>query len=146
MFVFRFLLKWHQYEPELVTKPIGKSSTNKTSAASKIRLELIQKHVATEVFAIDSVEGNIHREYLKYCAVSDVMDDPLAWWRAHKDSLPYLSALARVMLAIPGSSGATEYPFSESGSLITKKKAVEKIMFVHNNLKHIKDSHWDWAL
>lgn len=85
----------------------------------------------------------MHQEYLKYTAISNLTDDPLIWWKTHEAAFPYLSALARVMLSIPSSSGATETHFSDSGYLITKKKAnldpltVEKVMFIHDNFKHV---------
>lgn len=74
------LKKWYKYEPELVKKPTRnnpKPLQKKPSSASKLRLQLIQKHIATESSTEDSIESTIQREYLKYIAISDVVVDPL---------------------------------------------------------------------
>lgn len=74
------------------------------------------------------------------------MEDPLIWWKAHEAAFPYLSALSKIMLAIPSSSSVTEHHFSEAGYLVNKKKAnldpltVEKVMFIHDNFKHVASS------
>lgn len=58
-------------------------------------------------------------------------------------TFPYLGALAKVILSIPCSSGATEHHFSETGYYVNKKKAnidpltVEKVMFVHDNFEYV---------
>lgn len=141
--------KWQQYEPELRIKPPNKEKqpeTKKPSKVSQIRMELIRKHVTEESFSSNDYENAIHNEFLKYSSVSDIVDDPLLWWKSHEAAFPYLSALAKVMLSIPSSSGATETHFSDTGYLVNKKKAnidpltVEKIMFIHDNFRHISHS------
>lgn len=94
------------------------------SRVSQLRMELIQRHVANDNLAEDGFENQIHQEYLKYTAVADMVDDPLKWWRNHEAAFPYLSALARTMLSIPSSSGATEHHFSEAGSFVNKKRQI----------------------
>ena len=64
-------------------------------------------------------EGIINKEYLKYGPISGFVE----WWKAHEAAFPYLSALAKIMLSIPPSSGSIERHFAESGVLITKRKA-----------------------
>lgn len=136
--------KWFEYDPKLTVKVVAQP-TKPRSAVSKLRLELIGKHVETSNGSVNSIETNIQREYLKYTAISDIVDDPLLWWKTHEKTFPYLSALSKVMLAIPASSGATETHFSESGFLITKKKAtidpltVTKVMFIHDNFDHLSN-------
>lgn len=122
--------KWYQYRPELrVQKALPNQKAlpapAKPSPVAKLRIELIQKHVATTNNNEEGgLESNMHQEYLKYTAISNLTDDPLIWWKTHEAAFPYLSALARVMLSIPSSSGATETHFSDSGYLITKKKLI----------------------
>lgn len=139
--------KWVEYEPELKIVRSDKVSKPKApNRVGKLRMELIQKHVGTEYSADDGFENQIQQEYLKYTAVCDIVDDPLLWWKSHEAAFPYLSALARIMLSIPGSSGATEHNFSETGYYVNKKKAnlnhltIEMVMFIHDNFKHISAS------
>lgn len=73
----------------------------------------VWKHVDKENFSNDGYEHEIQNEYLKYSSVSDMVDDPLLWWKSNEAAFPYLSALAKVMLSIPSSSGATEHHFSQ---------------------------------
>lgn len=138
--------KWMEYEPDLYINRSDKAEVpalNKTSQVSRLRRELIQKHVVNECLSEDGYKYQIRQEHLKYTTMADMVDDPLVWWKAHQDSFPYLSSLAKVMLSIPSSSGATEHHFSETGYLVTKKKAnldpltVEKTMFIHDNFKYI---------
>lgn len=138
--------KWLQYEPELNTGPSKQSqpsTTQKTlSGVRKLRIELIQKY-AGESQAEDGLENRIQQEYLTYSSVSDVVDDPLEWWKTRETTFPYLSALARTILAIPSSSGATEHQFSETGYFLNKKKAnldtltMEMVMFIHDNFEYV---------
>lgn len=140
--------KWIQYEPELkIELTTAKQSTQKNSSrASELRLQLIQKHVSADSIQEDGCSSKIRQEYLKYTAVVDIVADPLKWWESHEAAFPYMSAFARTMLSIPCSSGVTEHHFSETGSFVNKKKAnldpltIEKVMFVHDNFKHISDS------
>ena len=115
------LKKWAVYKPEL-PRSLEKAKVlapTKPSRASQIRMDIIQKHVNKENFATNSFEHEIHNEYPKYTAVSDMVDDPLLWWKANESSFRYLSALAKIMLSIPSSSSAPEHNFSETN----KKKS-----------------------
>lgn len=132
--------KWYQYDVMLDKKHLRSSP----SAAKRIRLELIQKHTNSNVAIENDIEGNIRKEYVKYVALSDVVDDPLLWWKKNAIAFPCLSQLARTILSFPATSASTERHFSESGTLITKKKAqlnpinAQKIMFIHDNFKHVQ--------
>lgn len=144
--------KWYEFDVEL--EPIQstkrkrktpKKSTNEPGPTSRLRLELIKKHIASNddgVGVDNSIANNIKREYDNYIKNSEIVADPLQWWKRNAGVFPYLSALAKVVLSIPASSGSTERHFSESGGLITKKKAqldplnAQKIMFIHDNFKY----------
>lgn len=141
--------KWVTYKPTLSVKHleiVSKNDSSKSTPASKIRMEMIRKHVGGDVAEENGYEVQIQREYLKYTAVSGVVEDPLLWWEAHENAFPYLSALARVMLSIPGSSVVSETHFSESGHLINKKKAlldpltIERMIFVHDNCQYMTNT------
>jgi len=140
--------KWYQYHVMLDKKHVRSSPSapkvTNTPPAKRIRLELIQKHTNSNVAIENDIEGNIRKEYVKYVAFSDVVDDPLLWWKKNAIAFPYLSQLARTILSFPATSASTERHFSESGTLITKKKAqlnpinAQKIMFIHDNFKHVQ--------
>lgn len=147
------LKKWRDYGVEL-TLPQQSSSKNKSPAkgkhkptpATKLRMELIQKYTNSESVEQNDVEANIQKEYAQYIAISDLVENPLLWWKKHQAAFPYLSSLAKIMLSIPATSASTERHFSEAGVLLTKRKAqldplnVEKILFIHSNFKHITGS------
>lgn len=146
--------KWKQYD--VVLQPSLKSTENnkkaskpkvaKPSAAARLRLSLLEKHIGRDIShdADLDLEDAISKEYLQYVSVSTIVEDPLSWWREHSGAFPHLSSLARVMLSIPVASGSTERHFSETGALITKRKAqldalnAERIMFIHDNFKHVE--------
>lgn len=101
------LKKWDEYEPELV-QPTEKTKVlppAKPSKASQIRMNLIQKHVNKECFTSNDSEHEISKEYVKYTSIADMVENPLLWWKGNELSVPYLSALAKIMLSIPGTSG-----------------------------------------
>lgn len=150
--------KWHEYGVELSSQISKKKSPDKkestTSAATKLRLELIQQYVHSGDGNSEQndVEANIHKEYAQYIPMSDLVANPLIWWKKHQNAFPYLASLAKVMLAIPASSASTERHFNDAGVLITKKKAqldplnAEKILFVHSNFEYISGSEIDHSL
>lgn len=120
--------KWYEYDVILDKKTSTRSSPStpkatKTPPAKRIRLELIQKHAISDVGVDSDVGSNIRKEYVKYISFSDVVDDPLLWWKKNALTFPYLSQLAKTLLAIPATSASTERHFSETGGLVTKKKA-----------------------
>lgn len=140
--------KWTEYEPklpQLQEKSLVQMPTpNKPGKASQIRMDFIHKHIDKENFTSNSSEQHhIHNEYAKYSSLSNLVENPLLWWKSNECTFPYLSALAKVMLSIPCSSSAPEHHFSEAGYYVNKKKAnidpftVEKVMFIHDNFRYI---------
>jgi hypothetical protein len=65
--------------------------------------------------------------------------DPLLWWKVRAVRFPLLAQLARRLLAIPASSAPSERLFSESGQLVSQKRAslhpdtVEDIMLLRGS-------------
>jgi hypothetical protein len=65
--------------------------------------------------------------------------DPLLWWKERAFRFPLLAQLARRLLAIPASSAPSERLFSESGQLVSQKRAslhpdtVEDIMLLRGS-------------
>lgn len=114
--------KWTQYKPQLPQKKqtVTNPDQNQPTFASK----MIQKHVSQVVSQEDGFESEIRLEYLKYSAIADIVNDPLEWWKTHEAAFPHLSALSKILLSIPSSSGATEHHWSEAGHLINKKKRI----------------------
>jgi hypothetical protein len=87
--------------------------------------------------ASDSVDRNqflrdcISREWIEYSSEPKLemrqsdgkKTDPLVWWRGlRQQKYPFLSALARRVLAIPATSAASERLFSVAGLVVTKKR------------------------
>lgn len=147
--------KWFEYNVELdeniaATTKHNSSKNTKESAsppAKRIRMEFIKKHTSSDDTTDDSPLSSITIELSSYTINhSEYVDEPLVWWKRNSVVYPYLSALAKVMLSIPASSGSTERHFSQAGGLITKKKAqldpltAKKVMFVHDNYKYASQS------
>jgi len=69
--------------------------------------------------------------------------NPLSYWRERKHLYPNIAMLARLYLAIPATSAASERVFSSAGNIITKKRsslAPENacdLIFAHQNKKYL---------
>ena len=66
-------------------------------------------------------------------------NDPLEWWRTHHKHYPILWRLAKVYLAVPATSAASERAFSVTGNIITALRTrldpqrAQDIQFLHDN-------------
>ncbi|XP_073488853.1 E3 SUMO-protein ligase ZBED1-like [Aquarana catesbeiana] len=71
---------------------------------------------------------------------TDSEDDPLGWWKAHKEQYLRLSALAKKYLCIPATSSPSERVFSRGGNIVTcrrsalKPQNVDRLVFLAKNL------------
>jgi hypothetical protein len=71
-----------------------------------------------------------------------VFCDPLKWWKEHQSVYPILASLARIYLALQGTSAPSERIFSMAARLISDKRAslnpelAGKLLFVSQN--------WEW--
>ena len=67
-------------------------------------------------------------------------EDPLEWWKTHRQLYPRLFQLATKYLCIPGTSVPAERLFSKAGELISikrnriKEKNVDMLLFLNKNL------------
>jgi hAT family C-terminal dimerisation region len=84
-------------------------------------IEAAKKQVETELAAyLDAVArdtaGKTQAEMLQM--------DPLAWWRSHKSSFPYLSHVARSLFSVQATSAASERVFSSAGFISSATRSV----------------------
>jgi hypothetical protein len=75
---------------------------------------------------------------------SDKDNDPLKVWKQASKHCPYLSKVARDVLAVPATSAAPERKFSKAGDVNTKKRAsitcenLEELVFLNEALPVVK--------
>ena len=75
---------------------------------------------------------------------SDKDDDPLKVWKKAKTVCPYLSQVARDVLAVPATSAAPERKFSKAGDMNRKKRGslkcenIEELVFLNEALPVVK--------
>lgn len=67
------------------------------------------------------------------------MEDPLHWWAANEHRFPTLSSLVRCYLAIQATSVPSERMFSDAGTIVDRKRAldpdnVDHLVFLHKNM------------
>ena len=66
-------------------------------------------------------------------------EDIIDWWNLKSEKYPRLSTLARKMLAVPGTSGASESVFSRGGRTVTELRSrlspetVRNLLLLHYN-------------
>jgi len=74
-----------------------------------------------------------------YSSAVSSSTDPLDYWRASAVNHPRLSALAKRLLAVPGSSVPSERMFSTAGQIVTDQRSrlapdsVSRLLFLHKN-------------
>lgn len=88
----------------------------------------------------ESIAFAIEREISQYRSDSQIerMEEPLRWWAANEHRFPTLSSLARRYLAIQATSVPSECMFSDAGTIVDRKRAldpdnVDHLMFLHKN-------------
>ncbi|KAK3915749.1 Putative AC9 transposase [Frankliniella fusca] len=78
--------------------------------------------------------------------------DILQWWKEKSSELPVLSRVARIILATPVSSSASDRNFSVAGRLITPRRnclaadTVDVLLFLHNYFKQRKQQEQPIAI
>ena len=65
------------------------------------------------------------KQYVKIAQV-DAKEDPLKWWADQATNFPFLSQVARRILAVPASSAPTERVFSKLARVNSKKRSSMK--------------------
>ena len=74
--------------------------------------------------------------------------DPIMWWFANKHRLPILVRAARIYLAIPPTSVASERMFSVAGQMLTDRRNrllpehTEMLVLVHDNLVKLNFNYY----
>lgn len=112
------------------------------SATKRMRLELIE---GTDENISDVGIGKEVEQYLS-CIIIDKTVLLLDWWKANKNSLPYLSQLAQIYHGKPSTSASSETAFSTSGNTMIAKRSsllpskLKMLCFVHDNFENIKKS------
>jgi len=66
--------------------------------------------------------GTGDREIQLYRCLSIAPNAVLIWWKSQKDVYPWLSLLAKTILAIPATSAPCERVFSKVGLMVNAKR------------------------
>ena len=80
-------------------------------------------------------------EVTEYLAekVTNITDNPLAWWKQNEEKFPLSARLAKKYLSLPASSAPSERIFSKMHAVVDKRRAsldpdrVERIVFIKEN-------------
>lgn len=70
---------------------------------------------------------------------SDILNQSLAWWKAHQNDYPNIAHLAKKYLAIPATSAPSERVFSTASHIARRRRAtmdattLEKLVFLSKN-------------
>lgn len=54
--------------------------------------------------------------------INKMIDDPLEWWRDHKEKLPLHASVAREIFSIPAGSASVENNFSVAGLILSDRR------------------------
>ena len=117
----------------------GKPPSKKLRGESAL-LDLVSD-VIEPCISKDTV-GKVASEVRMYAGEVQVKEDPLMWWRNHKNIYPHLAHLAQKYLNIPATSVpcTCERAFSKAGHIVNAKRAcllpetVHKSVFLSENL------------
>ena len=115
----------------IVDYKYGEDSGDMLRSAEKNKSKVLEA-----VFALDRADGDSTSElngeqvnmdevtnFFQFTSIPDTSADPLDWWKAAESRFPTIAQMARDYLAIQATSVACESTFSESGQLITSRRA-----------------------
>ncbi|CAF1143369.1 unnamed protein product [Didymodactylos carnosus] len=111
------------------------SVRNDDRSIKRMREELIEKHSVCPKVTADALTTEIEN----YLNLDIVCDDVLRFWRISTDRFSHLSALARIILAVPSTSTPSEQVFSTTGLIVNSKRTtlapenIGKIQLIHDN-------------
>lgn len=83
-------------------------------------------------------------EYFDAAKQSSLETELLKWWAMNEMKFPTIAKLARMVLAIPGTSAAPESAFSISACVITAKRSrispfrASQVLFIHDNFEIVQ--------
>ncbi|KAG5675621.1 hypothetical protein PVAND_005510 [Polypedilum vanderplanki] len=130
------------YLSENLTVPISLVSQ---MPVTNFKASLLMEIEGTEeIISADSIE----EEYQKYIGLSLTFPktgDILIFWNMHKNDLPRLSKLAKIILSLSPTSAECERAFSMSGVLLNSKRAhmnqtkARKVSLINSNYKLVDE-------
>ena len=93
-------------------------------------------------FNVSSLK-QLKKQIAKYKSLpaAPLEESPLQWWKLKEPAHPHLAALARDLLASPGSTAALERAFSHFGHVFSTQRARldarlgAGVLFCHENIK-----------
>ena len=94
---------------------------------------------------MNQISNNCEIKKYEGLAESGKDENILSLWKFYSNSLPILSKVARIILAIPASSAKSERVFSASGNHITALRSslhpekVEDLVVVYTNLELLEE-------
>ena len=129
-------------EPEPGTsQPRDDQQSTRKTALSAMG-DLFGDTYCVAVPAQDDPRVQLQNELMMYEQEPTLAPDssPLAWWKKKCGKYPNLAKMAKIYLAVPGSSVRSERVFSDAGNIVNKKRAslcsenVDHLVFLANNL------------
>ena len=98
--------------------------------------------LSSDESAGSSLDKQIDIEITIYCMEENLNLDqnPLQWWKVEEPKYPNLSKLAKIYLAIKGTSVASERIFSTAGDVVRAERSsftldnVDMLIFIKKNL------------
>lgn len=130
-------------ELEIKLEPLATTSHHAVEGGDTSLLhKLSKKH--SIISAIQEMQDDpIEQECWRYLASADPMEPKdgnlLAYWNNRKNTLPWLSALAKALLCVPATTTPSARVFSTIGLTVSARRSrlspsrVNKIVFVHDN-------------
>lgn len=84
------------------------------------------------------------QQYLEEAKLSDWDTPVLSWWGSNESKFPAIAKLARLVLAVPATSAASESAFSFSNLVISARRSsispfhASQVLFVHDNYELVE--------
>ena len=133
----------------------GKESENEDDGLfADLQNEVVAAEAGDQEAGLESVDSVCADEMKHYLAEKSlkisfkdsqgkrIFSDPLKWWKEHQSLYPIMASLARIYLAVQGTSAPSERIFSMASRVISDKRArlnpelAGKLLFVSEN--------WEW--
>lgn len=135
-----------------VGAPSLPASSSTMSASAINEIDMRSQMINNAVFSLDrqtSDTDGFSQEVSDYLSISknavafSAQNATLSFWRDHASTLPRLSCIARVFLAIHAGSVPVECLFSTTGLILNSKRCslspdkVNMITFIHDNYDYL---------
>ena len=123
-----------------VTVRLSDSPPKKKTAMESLFGDVFVTHVETSgATKLVQIETEVVRYKTEPCI--PISSNPLDWWRENQYTYPNLSHLAKLHLAVPGTSVPSERVFSTAGDIVTAQRSqltpesVDMLVFLKKNMK-----------